>query len=118
MQFLPLSPRSLIIKGSPVLTESDLLSSTIVGCTQVGPGIKPWTKISQIVIGKAKQISVDGDIPLLEHLQAMTDGSPPGICSKFDNSNSNLQIGMVQINTPQARTLLAARENVAPFCEI
>ena len=116
--FLPPPPRSLVIQGSPVLTESDLLNASIVGCTQTGPGVKPCLKISEILIGKSKQILVDRQVPLLEHLQALTDGSPPGFCSKFDNSNSNLQIGRVLLDSPQARALLAARQNAAPFCEL
>lgn len=116
-RFMPPPRRSFHIQGSPILTEPDLLKAVIVGCPQVGTGIKPCTRIVQIMLGRARQILVDGEIPLLENLMAMTDGNPPGVCSKTINNTSNAEIGSLFLG-PQARTLLTAHERGAPACEI
>lgn len=117
-EFIPPPRRSFHIEDSPILTEMDLLKATIVGCTQAGPGIKPCTKITKILMGKAREIRVDGEVPLLENLRAATDGTPPGVCSKVINNLSNAKTGSVQLDGAQAQTLITARESGLPFCEI
>src|SRR5213594_2164139 len=92
--------RSMHIMQSPVLTDQDLLKAFIVGCPQIGPGIKPCTKIIQIIVGRSFQIQVDSETPILESLMALTDGGPPGLVRALDNGQSNAGPGML----PQAAT--------------
>lgn len=106
--------RSWNIMNSHGLTDQDLLKAIIVGCGQMGPGVKPCTKIIQIMVGKAGKIVVDGEIPILDNLQALTDGGPPGIVTALDNGQSNATI------TPmlaQIAALQAAARSGTPFCE-
>ena len=116
VRYLPSPSRSFVIQGSPIVTEPDLLQAVIVGCPQVGPGIKPCTKITAILVGQAREFLVDGQVPLLEHLQATTDGVPPGFCTTLSNTHSNVAIGAFVLS-PQALTLQAAYKTGAPFCE-
>jgi hypothetical protein len=53
--------------NSPVVTETDLMETVIVGCT----------KIAAILMGRSLQIQVDGEVPILGSLRAMTDGGLP-----------------------------------------
>lgn len=118
VQFMPAPMRSFHVQGSPILTEPDLLKALIVGCPQIGPGIKPCTRVVQIMLGRAREILVDGEIPLLENLMAMTDGVPPGMCSKIANPTSNAQILMLMLVGAQSDTLVRANKSGKPFCEI
>jgi len=72
----PPTKRSLVVNGQPVLTATDVLSGTIVGCTQVGVGQVPCTKVVTVTRGKARAIDVDGLTPVLSTLKGMTNGSP------------------------------------------
>src|ERR1022692_4214486 len=81
--------RSFNIMQSPVVTDMDLLEALIVGCPQIGPGIKPCTKIITILLGQSLEIQVDGEIPILDSLQALTDGVPPGIVTAITDGGSN-----------------------------
>ena len=106
--------RSFNIMGSHGLTDQDLLKAMIIGCAQMGPGVKPCTKITTILMGKAGKIITDGEIPILDTLQAMTDGAPPGMVTAIDNGQSNATI------TPmlaQIAALQTAARTGAPFCE-
>jgi hypothetical protein len=106
------------VQGSPILTEPDLLQAVIVGCAQIGPNVKPCTRVTAILIGRSREIYVDGEIPLLENLTAMTDGFPPGMCYKVSNEASNAEIVGLHLSGSQAQTLQVAREAGTPFCEI
>ncbi|MBK7674256.1 MAG: hypothetical protein IPJ27_05520 [Candidatus Accumulibacter sp.] len=117
LQFVPALGRSFQVLGSPVLTESDLMRAVIVGCNQTTPPLKPCTRIVRVLLGQAREILVDGEIPLLENLQALTDGVPPGTCSVVLNASSNARVAALTPTSPQARTLLAARQGGVPFCE-
>jgi hypothetical protein len=118
VRFTPAPMRSFHVQGSPILTEPDLLKALILGCPQIGPGLKPCTRVVQIMLGRARQIFVDGEIPLLENLMAMTDGDPPGMCSKMANTMSNAEIVSLFLGGAQARTLIRAHQNGKPLCEI
>lgn len=118
VQLMPPAYRSFYVQGTPVLTERDLMAALIVGCPQVGVGIKPCTKVTQILLGRARDIRVDGDTPILENLLALTDGAPPGTCSAVSNPTSNAQIANLFLGLPQIQTLLAAKKSGKPFCEI
>ena len=117
-QFVTPPQRSFFNANSPILTDGDLLRAVIVGCPQTGIGLKPCTKITSILMGKARRICVDGETPLLETLQAMTDGSPPGLCAMVSNPSSNAEIGSVFKISPQMRAMLEAHRRGTPFCEI
>jgi hypothetical protein len=81
------------VDGSPVLTANDLLMRAfIVGCPQIGPGLKPCLKVISILFGRARNFYVDQnsmqDIPVLETLKAMTDGMVPGLLLVQPNTRS------------------------------
>jgi hypothetical protein len=79
VQFNPVQP-SWEIMGQPVLTVDAVENAAIVGCPQMGPGIKPCTKVVTITVGRAAHAESDGRIPLLNTLDFITDGNPPGKC--------------------------------------
>src|SRR5205085_2673419 len=79
VMLIPPPLRSLYVMQSPVLTDMDLMKAMIIGCPQIGPGLKPCLKITMILMGRSLQIHVDGETPILSSLQAMTEGVPPGM---------------------------------------
>src|SRR5438132_1505022 len=85
---LPPPFRSLHVMQSPVVTDVDLMKA-FIACPQAGPGIKPCTRILLIVVGRSLQIRVDNQIPILDSLQAITDGAPPGMVTVVNDGNSN-----------------------------
>jgi hypothetical protein len=105
--------RSLWIMQSPVVTEPDLLQAVILGCPQIGPGLKPCTKITAIQIGRALEIQIDGEVPILDSLMAMTDGGPPGIVRAINDGGSNCTPAPISI---QAVTMMSAARAGAAFC--
>jgi hypothetical protein len=111
----PAPKRSLQIMNSPVVTDVDLMQAIIVGCAQVSPATKPCTKIGAILMGRAVQIQVDGQIPILESLQALTDGGPPGFVSALTNGGSNATPIMP---TPQSMAMIRAARSGAALCPI
>lgn len=76
LMFSPPTRRSMTVNGNPILCKSDVLRASIVNCTQVGQGRVPCTKVVRIVRGVAKAIDIDGETPVLDSLQARTNGSP------------------------------------------
>ncbi|MCH9647773.1 MAG: hypothetical protein K0U98_06010 [Deltaproteobacteria bacterium] len=76
------------VGGQRVLTEKELKTAPLIGCPQIGPGLKPCTKVNQVVFGKAAQVKFEGGTPLLATLVAITDGSPPGICQVVSDGGS------------------------------
>jgi hypothetical protein len=99
---------------SPVVTDMDLLMrSVIIGCPQIGPGIKPCTKIISILSGRSVDIRVDAEIPILKSLMALTDGMPPGQVSAITDGESNAEPAPY---SAQATTLANAAESGAAFC--
>ncbi len=101
--------------GSPVVTESDLMRSFIVGCPQVGPFLKPCTRVVAIILGRSQQFFVDNQVPLLDSLLAMTDGVAPGMVRALSNGESNAAPSMISV---QAASLANASESRAAFCEL
>lgn len=110
---LPPPFRSLNIMQSPVVTDVDLMQAIIVGCPQIGPGIKPCIKIVSILMGRAIQIHVDGEIPILDSLRAMTDGNPPGLVSAINDGGSNATPAPISV---QVLTMARAAIAGAAFC--
>jgi hypothetical protein len=105
--------RSLHIMGSPVVTDFDLLKAPIIGCPQIGPGLKPCTRCVMVVTGRARDIFVDSLVPLLDTLQALTDGSAPGLVTAVTNGGSNAQPFDRQLSA-----LARAALRKAALCEI
>lgn len=107
--------RSFNVMQSPVLTDMDLLRAIIIGCPQVGIGIKPCTKVVMIIVGRAVEIHVDGETPLLDSLQALTDGMPPGEVTAVTNGESNSTPAPHSFQADNLRNAAAAG---APFCQV
>jgi len=72
--------------STALLTAQSVLQATIVGCSQLGPGIKPCLKIIQITKGTSGIFQVDGVSAVTDELDFVTDGNPPG--SRQSNSVS------------------------------
>jgi hypothetical protein len=66
--------------GGPVLCEGDLSGAPIVGCLQPpSPGTKPCTMVVSTLPGSsAPTVLALGRPVLLQTLQGLTDGVPPG----------------------------------------
>ena len=70
----PQGERSMKLNGKPVLVEEDVLNINPDDCDCKGfPGGPPCTKVTSILIGKAQNITVDGEAPLLDTLMVITD---------------------------------------------
>ncbi|MFN7916984.1 MAG: hypothetical protein U0Q55_16695 [Vicinamibacterales bacterium] len=114
VMIIPMPMRSMHVMDSPVLTDQDLLKAFIIGCPQIGPGLKPCTKIVQIILGRSMQIDVDGETPILESLMALTDGVAPGIVRAVNNGQSN---ATPTLPMPQMITATNAAGSGSGFCE-
>jgi hypothetical protein len=66
------------ILSASILTTQTVLGGSFVGCSQVGPGIKPCLKIVQILKGVSPMFRVSGVATVTNELDFITDGSPPG----------------------------------------
>lgn len=114
VMLIPPPFRSFHPMGSPVITDFDLMNAVIVGCPQIGPGLKPCTKITAILMGRSFLFTVDGYAPLLDTLMALTDGVAPGVVTALNHGGSN---AMPNPSARQALTLSSAAANGKPFCE-
>lgn len=83
----PVAPK-FKINGDAIVVETDLSNATITGCTQTGPGLKPCTKIVSLLRGPVRKFQVHGNRPVLDTMEALTDGSPPGQCTVQSNPGS------------------------------
>lgn len=111
----PPPARSFWIMASPVVTDMDLYRATIVGCPQIGPGLKPCIKIVSIMVGLSQEFFVDDERPILDSLQAMTDGVGPGVVSATTNGGSNATPAPISF---QAAALRKASHAGKAFCEL
>ena len=91
VQLIPPPRRSTHVQRSPILTEQDLLKAVIVGCPQIGIGLKPCTKVVSVVTGRSIDIKVDGETPILNTLKAITDGVAPGLVTASTTGQSNAE---------------------------
>ena len=66
------------IGNHQVLTIDAVEQAFIVGCRQTGPGQTPCSCVIEITRGIVPEATVDGRIPLSEHLDFRTDGKPEG----------------------------------------
>lgn len=77
------------INGSAVVLESDLLTAQFTGCGNMGDKKKPCSRIVQIIKGIASDVVIDGERPVLDTLDFVTDGVPPAQCGIVVNSSSD-----------------------------
>jgi hypothetical protein len=72
----------VLIKGSPVLCEPDLVGSPIVGCpVPPSPGSKPCLVVTSVIPGPTStslKVKVGGRPAYIATLTGLTDGVPPG----------------------------------------
>lgn len=61
-----------------VLTTESVLAAVIVGCPQVGPGVKPCLKVIEITKGISRMLQIDGIPALTDELDFITDADPLG----------------------------------------
>lgn len=95
VMLIPPAFRSFHIISSPVVTDMDLLQAFIVGCPQIGPGLKPCTRVTMIILGRSQQFQVNNQIPLLDSLMAMTDGVAPAVVTALTDGESNATPAML-----------------------
>lgn len=115
MVLIPPPLRSFHIMQSPVVTDMDLLKAFIVGCAQIGPGLKPCTRVTSIIVGRSYQFYVDEQVPLLDSLVAFTDGVAPSLVTALTNGGSNATPAPINA---QAVALASASEKGLAFCEL
>jgi len=66
------------IASGPILTTNAVSTGIFVGCSQVGPGVKPCLKVNQITRGISAMFQVSGLAAVTDKLDFVTDGTPPG----------------------------------------
>jgi hypothetical protein len=75
---LPL--QSLVkIDGERVLVRGDPEHKPILGCSNVGPTIKPCTLTLRVSAGYSSLVRIDGRPVCLDPLTGNTDGTPPTV---------------------------------------
>jgi hypothetical protein len=76
---LILAPRQDLVKidGNRVLVRGDPERKPIVGCSNVGPTIKPCTLTLRVSAGYSALVRIDGRSVCLHPLTGSTDGTPP-----------------------------------------
>jgi tetratricopeptide (TPR) repeat protein len=62
----------------PVITEADILGASVVGCPNVGVGVKPCQSVISVAHGLSGRVRRDGSPALLADGWGLTDGTPPG----------------------------------------
>jgi len=63
---------------SPVLLVTDINTAVIVGCKNIGPGLKPCTKPLPPLVGASLKLTSGGKPVLLSTANGLTDSTPPG----------------------------------------
>jgi hypothetical protein len=73
--------QKVLVGGAPALGIGDVAGTPIVGCPQAGPGIKPCTTLVSAIPGVSTSLKVliSGQPALVQTIQGMTDGVPPGM---------------------------------------
>lgn len=80
--------------GAPIMRESDIMGSPIIGCAQPpSPGTKPCTAVISIIpmSGTAATVMVGGLPAHTQTLTGMTDGVPPGTVQVMDPGQAVVQ---------------------------
>ncbi len=65
------------IDGDSVLVKRDPELKTILGCSNVGPTIKPCSLTLAATAGYSDFIRIDGKAVCLDTIVGLTDGTPP-----------------------------------------
>ncbi|MER0204867.1 MAG: hypothetical protein DU480_13680 [Nitrosomonas sp.] len=74
-----------------VLVENNPENRGIVGCPNIGVGIKPCTTTLKVKQGYSGFIRINGHRVCLSTVTGLTDGTPPGVVTyKVRNSGQNL----------------------------
>jgi hypothetical protein len=70
------------VDSQAVLVEGDLDGASISGCTTpISQTSQPCNTVTQVIGGTAKNLKADNKAVLLDTVQGMTDGVPPGTWS-------------------------------------
>lgn len=77
--------------GIPVVTVDDVEGAAITACPLKPPSV-PCTFIAQLTAGDYASVDVNGHTPVLESMQAVTNGTPPGICYAVDDGGSAAEL--------------------------
>ncbi len=67
------------IAGRRVLIDPDPENRPIIGCPNIGIGIKPCLKTLSVKTGYSDFITIGGRRVCLKAVTGLTDGTPPGI---------------------------------------
>lgn len=67
------------INHKPVLIENNPENRTILGCPNIGVGIKPCTTTLKVNQGYSNFVRINGCRVCLSTIMGLTDGTPPGI---------------------------------------
>ena len=67
------------IAKSPVQIDNDPEGRNIVGCPNIGVGIKPCTNTLQVRKGYSTWVKINGRGICLDTVTGLTDGTPPGV---------------------------------------
>ncbi|MCA9972852.1 MAG: hypothetical protein KC425_21695 [Anaerolineales bacterium] len=72
------TPQDLVyVAGEPLLVEADPEQKVILGCSNIGPTIKPCALTLKVTAGYSRFIYVEGKPVCLDNLVGITDGTPP-----------------------------------------
>ena len=67
------------VDNSPVQVATDPEGRSIVACPNYGPTVKPCVKTLKVTTGYSGFIKIDGHRLVLDNLDGLTDGTPPGL---------------------------------------
>jgi hypothetical protein len=69
------------VEGRRVLVRPDPEHRSIKGCPELPPMSKPCTSTLNVQTGYSEFMRVDGREIVLDNLEGLTDGNPPGVAS-------------------------------------
>jgi len=67
------------VDNSPVQVATDPEGRSIAACPNYGPTVKPCVKTLKVATGYSGFITIDGHRLVLDNLDGLTDGTPPGL---------------------------------------
>ncbi|MDG5814097.1 hypothetical protein QA601_03340 [Chitinispirillales bacterium ANBcel5] len=66
------------IRGRKILVEPDPVGKSVLGCPNMGVGIKPCTSTLAVQVGYSDLLKISGKRVCLDTVKGLTDGTPPG----------------------------------------
>jgi hypothetical protein len=72
------SQQWVTVRGVPVLVDRDPEGRSITACPNYGATVKPCTTTRTVTVGYSAWLRVDGHRVVLDNLDGITDGTPPG----------------------------------------